>query len=250
MWRSRPKHSQPWLLLHEFMIIDPLHKWDLTPKEARLLQFEFANRIKTDVALPLWRTLAAADVSFDRFGTVLSAGVVVVRAGSFEMVERVGIATQMTFPYVPGLLSFREIPGLLKAFERLKSAPDVVLYDGHGIAHPRRMGIASHLGLCLNVPTVGCAKTRLFGAYQEPGPNRGERSDLMDEGEVIGSVLRTKDRVKPLFVSPGHLCDLPSAVQLVLQTMTRYRLPIPTRMAHEYVNMIRKALKAGLPIPE
>ena len=137
---------------------------------------------------------------------------VVVEAETFEVIERVGLAAPAKFPYVPGLLSFREAPALLEAFDRLKTRPDVVLCDGQGIAHPRRLGIASHLGLWLDLPTVGCAKSRLCGKYDEPGPDRGDRSPLVDKGEVIGAVLRTRAEVAPLFVSPGHRCDLEGAV--------------------------------------
>jgi deoxyribonuclease V len=213
---------------------------NLTPAEARLEQSKLASLIDLSTPLPPWKTLAAADVSFDRGSDVLYAAVVVVQADSFEVIERVGLEAPAEFPYVPGLLSFREAPALLEAFQRLKTRPDIVLCDGQGIAHPRRLGIASHLGLCLDLPTVGCAKSRLCGRYDEPGPKRGDRSPLTDKGEVIGAVLRSRDRVAPLFVSPGHRCDLASAVGLVLATTRKYRLPIPSRMAHEYVNEVRR----------
>lgn len=217
------------------------HSWDLTPAEARALQVELAGAVDTSIPLPPWRTLAAADVSFDRGSDVLFAAVVVVLAGTFEVVERVGLKAPAVFPYVPGLLSFREAPALLEAFDRLKFRPDVVLCDGQGIAHPRRLGIASHLGLWLDLPTVGCAKSRLHGKYDEPGPDRGDRSPLVDKDEVVGAVLRTRARVAPLFVSPGHRCDLESAVGLVMATTGKYRLPVPSRMAHESVNEVRRA---------
>ncbi len=217
------------------------HPWDLTPARARALQAELAARVDTASPLPPWRTLAAADVSFDRGGETLFAAVVVVAADTLAVVERAGLAAPARFPYVPGLLSFREAPALLEAFARLKTRPDVVLCDGQGIAHPRRLGIACHLGLWLDLPTVGCAKSRLCGHHDEPGPRRGDRSPLVDKGEVIGSVLRTRDRVAPLFVSPGHRCDQESAEALVLATTRKLRLPIPTRLAHDYVNEIRRA---------
>ena len=219
----------------------PSHPWDLTPAAARSLQGELARAVDTSTPLGPWRTLAAADVSFNRDSDVLYAAVVVVAAETFEVVEKVGMEAPARFPYVPGLLSFREAPALLEAFGRLKARPDVVLCDGQGIAHPRRLGIASHLGLCLDLPTVGCAKSRLCGKYDEPGPDRGDRGPLVDKGEVIGAVLRTRAGVAPLFVSPGHRCDLESAVGLVLATTRRLRLPIPARMAHEYVNEVRRA---------
>ena len=221
------------------------HSWDLTPAEARAVQAELASEVDTTAPLPPWRTLAAVDVSFDRGGEFLFAAVVVVAAGSFEVIERVGLASPAKFPYVPGLLSFREAPALLEAFDRLKARPDVVLCDGQGIAHPRRLGIASHLGLRLDLPTVGCAKSLLCGKYDEPGPDRGDRSPLIHRDEVIGAVLRTRSKVSPLYVSPGHRCDLESAVDLVLATTTKYRLPIPSRMAHDYVNEVRRAAGPG-----
>lgn len=232
------------------MQIRHLHAWDLDPSEARALQVELAQRVDTSTPLGPRQTVAAADVSFDRGGEELYAAVVVVQAGTFELVERVGVAGPAAFPYVPGLLSFREAPALIEAFERLRTRPDVVLCDGQGIAHPRRLGIASHLGLWLDLPTVGCAKSRLCGRYDEPGPNRGDRSPLIDRGEVVGAVVRTRPRVRPLFVSPGHRCNLEGAVALVQMTLDKVRLPVPSRMAHAYVNEVRRAVRLGGPIPD
>jgi deoxyribonuclease V len=223
------------------------HRWDLPYAEARDLQRELASEIDTSTPLPEINLIAAADVSFNRFDTEIAAAVVVVRVGTFELVERVGLIWPMAFPYIPGLLSFREGPALVEAFGRIQSPYDVILMDGQGIAHPRRIGIASHLGLFLDRPSVGCAKTRLTGKYEEPGPNRGDRTPLLDGDEVIGAVVRTKDRVKPLFVSPGHRCDLESAVGLVLATSGKYRLPTPTRMVHDFVNEVRRRAKGLIP---
>ena len=220
------------------------HPWDLTPAEARSLQLDLAKAVDVRSPLPAWRTLAAADVSFDRGSEVLYAAVVVVLADTFEVIERVGLEAPAKFPYVSGLLSFREAPALLEAFDRLRTRPDVVLCDGQGIAHPRGLGIASHLGLRLDLPTVGCAKSRLCGLFDEPGPTRGDRSPLIEKGRTVGAVLRTRDRVAPLFVSPGHRCDIESAVGLVLATTRKYRLPIPARLAHDYVNEVRRAHRA------
>ena len=153
----------------------------------------------------------------------------------------------ITFPYVPGLLSFREAPALLDVFAAIRTKFDVVLCDGQGIAHPRRLGIAAHLGLWLDRPTIGCAKSRLFGDYDEPGPNRGDWSPLLDRGETIGAVVRTRARVKPLFVSPGHQCDLASSMRVVLATSPRLRLPVPARLVHLEVNDVRRRHFAGKP---
>jgi deoxyribonuclease V len=231
------------------MRLQKLHDWDLDPSEARVLQKELAGRVDVHTPLGAWETVAAADVSYNKWSEWLYAAVVVVRAGTFELIERVGVAGQAQFPYIPGLLSFREAPADLEAFERIRTTPDLVLCDGQGIAHPRRMGLACHLGLWLNLTTVGCAKSRLCGQYDEPGPCRGDRSPLIDRDEVIGTVLRTRDRVSPLYVSPGHLCDLDGAAAAALACTVKYRLTIPGRMAHDYVNEIRRAANAGESIP-
>jgi deoxyribonuclease V len=226
-----------------------LHSWDMTPAEARELQKALAARVDASTPLGPWETVAAADVSYNKYSEWLYAAVVVVRAGTFELVERVGVVGKATFPYVPGLLSFREAPVVLEAFRKLKARPDVVLCDGHGIAHPRRLGLACHLGLWLELPTIGCAKSRLCGTYDEPGPERGDRSPLVDRGEVVGAVVRSRSRVSPLFVSPGHRCDLESAVAVTLATSVKYRLPVPARLAHEYVNDIRRAADEDRTLP-
>jgi deoxyribonuclease V len=147
-------------------------------------------------------------------------------------VERSTAERAVEFPYVPGLLGFREVPCLLEAFEGLRRVPDLILVDGHGIAHPRRFGVATHLGLELGLPTVGCGKSRLVGEHREPGLRRGSRTRLVERGEVIGSCLRTRDGVRPVYVSVGHRVDLESAVRLVLRATGRYRLPEPIRAAH------------------
>lgn len=220
------------------------HDWDLSPAEARALQPVMAKEIRTDVPLPPIRTIAATDVSFDRGSDILFAAVVVVDARTFAVVEAVGVTARATFPYIPGFLSFREAPALLEAFARVESEPDVVLCDGQGIAHPRRLGIASHLGLWLDCPTVGSAKSKLWGHYDEPGPDRGDTSPLLDRGgEVIGTVLRSRPRSNPLFVSPGNRCDQASALALVLSCLDGRRIPVPIRMVHDEVNRLRRAAK-------
>lgn len=225
--------------------VPDLHAWDLDPTGARELQKRLAGRVVTDRPLPPVQTVAGADVSFDLRGRWLHAAVVVVRAGTDELLERAGVMTEVCFPYVPGLLTFREAPPILEAYRALKSTPDVILVDGQGIAHPRRIGVASHLGLWLGVPTIGCAKSWLFGDHDEPGPTRGDWTPLRDRGETVGAVLRTRDRVKPLFISPGHLCDLESAIRIVLENGPKYRLPVPARLAHQHVNDLRRASGGG-----
>lgn len=164
---------------------------------------------------------------------------VVLQAGTLEVLDRSGMLAEARFPYVPGLLTFREAPAVIEAFEKLRVKPDVLICDGQGIAHPRRMGLAAHLGLWLGIPTIGCAKSWFFGEYEEPGPERGDWSPLTDQGATIGAVLRTRSRVKPVFVSSGHLCDLKSAIEVVLAASPAYRQPITTRLAHQYVNELR-----------
>jgi deoxyribonuclease V len=193
-----------------------------------------------------YRTVAAADVSYNKFDPRLFAVAVVVDAKTLDVIEQVGVEVPARFPYIPGLLSFREAPAVLEAFRRLSTRPDVVICDGQGYAHPRRMGLACHLGLWLGVPTIGCAKSRLVGEYTEPGAKRGSRSPLVDDGETIGLVLRTRDRVKPLFVSPGHRCDMESAARVVLECAPRYRLPVPSRLAHQAVNALRTGGDVGM----
>jgi deoxyribonuclease V len=167
-------------------------------------------------------------------------GVVVLRMDDLTVVEQRGVVCEVTFPYIPGLLSFRETPVLLKAFEKIERVPDAVIVDGHGYSHPRRFGFACHLGLWLNLPSVGCAKTRLIGTHREPGRKADSVAPLKDHDEIIGQVVRTKTGVKPVFVSVGYKIDLPSAAELVLATCRGYRLPEPTRQAHLHVNSLRR----------
>ena len=217
----------------------PLHPWDLDAAAARELQRELAERVILDRPLAPYETIGGADVSYNKRSTTLYAAVVVLRADTLEVIDRAGVVAEAKFPYVPGLLSFREAPPVIEAFEQLSVRPEVLMCDGQGIAHPRRLGLASHLGLWLEMPTIGCAKSHLFGEHEEPGPTRGQWSPMTDGDETIGAVLRTRDRIKPLFVSPGHLCDLEGAIAAVLASTRGYRLPTTTRMAHQYVNELR-----------
>jgi len=165
---------------------------------------------------------------------------VVMRLPDLHVIETASTTTLVPFPYVPGLLSFRECPAVLQAWEKLQLKPDCLMCDGQGIAHPRRLGIASHLGLWLDMPSIGCAKSLLVGSYQELGEKRGSMAPLMHRKEQVGVVLRTKDRVAPVFVSQGHKISLQQAVELVLACCTKYRLPEPTRQAHLSVNEVRR----------
>ncbi len=185
------------------------------------------------------RTVAGLDCAFDKTGgTVLAAGVV-LSFPELELIETAAVRTALTFPYIPGLLSFREAPACLAVVRKLNTPPDLFLIDGQGIAHPRRLGLAAHLGLFLGRATLGCAKSRLIGTYDEPLAEKGNYSPLLDGDEIVGAVVRTRSGVKPLFVSPGHLCTLDDAIQWTLRLTTRYRLPEPARLAHQRVTAMK-----------
>lgn len=218
------------------MRVQQLHPWDLSPREAAELQTKLAPQLITDGEPSDIRLVAASDVAFvdrpyRRRPTLARAAVVLLSYPELELVEQHVIECPTEFPYVPGLLSFREIPALSLAFEQLERRPDLLFVDGQGRAHPRRFGIASHLGLLLDVPTIGVAKSRLIGEHAEPSPERGASAPLTHEGETIGAVLRTRDGVKPLYVSIGHRISLAAAVNWTLRLCTRYRLPEPIRLA-------------------
>jgi deoxyribonuclease V len=218
-----------------------LHDWNLTPTQAVALQRELAARVDTTTPLGAVDLIAGCDISYNRGSPLMYAAVVVIRASDLTLVESVVVSTEVTFPYVPGLLSFREAPPILAAWERLRCDPDAVMLDGQGIAHPRRLGLACHLGLWLNKPSIGCAKSRLVGTYEPPGPNPGDATPLMYKSEQVGTVLRTRGRAKPVFVSPGHKIDRAGAVSVVLATLSGYRQPVPTRLAHIAANEARTA---------
>ncbi|MDQ3586087.1 MAG: deoxyribonuclease V [Acidobacteriota bacterium] len=223
---------------------EQLHDWNLMPREAVELQKSLRERVRIAPLVGPIETVAGADISFNKFSPVVYAGVVVLRLPTLEVIEEVGVVSETKFPYVPGLLSFREAPSVLEAWAKLKIEPDAVMFDGQGIAHPRRVGIASHIGLLLNRPTFGCAKSVLVGKYEEPTPERGSWTPLVDpkNGETLGAALRTKTKVQPIYVSPGHLINLEDAINLTLRCDGGYRQPEPTRRAHLLVNALRKAV--------
>lgn len=217
-----------------------LHSWDVAAKEAIALQKLLAQSICLDNRLPdPVRYVAGVDVSYRRGGVEFFAAVVVLQFSDMKVVEQVTARARVTFPYIPGLLSFRELPVVLQAFKKLQAIPDVVLVDGQGVAHPRHLGLASHLGLWLDRPTVGCAKSRLCGEHAPPGRQRGDRVPLVFENAVVGTVLTTRSGIKPMYVSPGHLLDVPASAELVMNCLGRYRLPEPTRLAHHLANQAR-----------
>jgi len=205
----------------------------MTTSEAIKLQNELAGEVsrRGDITAP--HLIAGADISVNRFARTGTAAVVVLSYPGLEPVEIKVVTDRLNLPYIPGLLSFREAPLILAACGELTVVPDVLMVDGQGIAHPRRLGLASHLGLFLDIPTIGCAKSRLCGHHDEPGNEAGSHAELLDDGEVIGAVVRTRTGVKPLYISIGHKIDLPAAVRRVLECCRGYRLPEPTRLAHQ-----------------
>ena len=208
------------------------HSWNLTTREAAALQQRLREAVITRDELADVRYVAGTDVGFDSGGAMTRGAIAVLTFPGLELADY-AVARQATrFPYVPGLLSFREAPALLAALERISLRPQLILCDGQGIAHPRRCGLASHLGLACGIPTIGVAKTRLMGDWAEPGPMRGAWAPLLDDGDTIGAVLRTRRDVKPLYVSIGHRVSLETAIRYVLACVTRYRLPETTRWAH------------------
>ena len=208
------------------------HSWDLSPSEAIALQQELRREVVSDrpIELDAVKLVAGVDVSVKNEQS--QAAIVVMTYPDFQPVETVLARRPTPFPYVPGLLSFREGPVLEEAFAKLERTPDAFLFDGQGIAHPRRIGIASHMGLWLQRPTIGCGKTLLCGRYRDLGEEKGSAAPLIDRKETIGVALRTRTAKNPMFISPGHLADIPTAVELVLRCSPKYRLPEPIRLAH------------------
>lgn len=215
-----------------FPVVVPFrHAWKLTPKQAIALQRQLARLVQIRPIPAGVRWIAGLDAAFSANECV--AAVVLWDLARREVAEQQVARAPLRFPYVPGLLSFREAPALLAALKKLDRRPDVLLCDGQGIAHPRRFGIACHVGVLTGIPTVGCAKSLFLGDCREPAKRRGSRAALTDRGERIGTVLRTRDGVRPLYVSAGHLADLPTAENLVLRCAMRYRLPEPARRADQ-----------------
>jgi deoxyribonuclease V len=219
------------------------HPWDLTPKQAIELQKQLAPRVilKTTLKINRVRTIAGIDTAYCE--GVGCAAVVVLKLEDLKTVESKTATRPINFPYVPGLLSFREGPVILEALDKLKSPPDLLMFDGQGIAHPRRFGIASHIGLLADIPAVGCAKTKLVGKYQEPEVEQSNFTYLRDGNNTIGAVVRTRSRVKPVFVSTGHRVNLGDSIKLVLRCSNEYRLPAPIRRADKLSRkIVRKSI--------
>lgn len=223
-----------------------LHSWNLSYSEARECQEGLASKVRFTPLRKPPELIAGIDCAFSKDGKKIIAAVVVLKLPGFAIVETVSAVRKVTFPYIPGLLSFRESPVCIAAVEKLKSKPDVFMIDGQGIAHRRRLGIATHLGLFFGKPTIGCAKSRLTGVYEEPGLEKGAHALLKDkkgtlsgQSETIGAVLRTRTNVKPVFVSVGNKCLLKDAIEITLACAVKYRLPEPTRLAHQLVSELK-----------
>ena len=211
--------------------MEDLHSWKVSLEEAIRIQEALRLHLILRPTFSRISTIGGADVGYSKAGYLLGA----IAVFSFPQMEMIGLATahgRISFPYVPGLLGFREGPILIKAFDKLEVCPDVMIYDGQGICHPRGFGLASHLGLWLDLPSVGCAKTFLTGEHSLPGSRRGSLCPIRIKGKEVGAVLRTRDHVNPLFVSPGHRIDLKTSIELILATCQRFRLPEPLRREH------------------
>ena len=219
------------------------HSWKVTPQEAIRIQEELRKKLRLKVSKASFKTVSAADVSYSRTDEKLFAAFLVFSYPDLTLLESAAARGRSSFPYIPGLLSFREAPVLLKAFSKLERRPDVILIDGQGIAHPRSMGIAAHLGLLLNLPSIGCAKSRLFGKQAEPGLEQGSFVPLMEGERTVGMIVRTRAGVKPVYVSPGHKMDMEGSVRMVLSLCRGYRIPEPLRQAHIFVNQLRSTGK-------
>jgi deoxyribonuclease V len=224
-------------LLHATVPVE--HCWTLSPKEAIALQKTLAAQVRIQPLPTRLKTVGSADISYSKRSDLLVAVVLSFSWPGLDLLESASHVCKAAFPYVPGLLSFREVPPLVEAYRKIGCKPDVMLCDGQGIAHPRRLGFASHLGLYLGIPTVGCAKSRLCGDHDSLPPDKGSSKPLLLDGEQIGLVFRSRNGVKPIYISPGHLSDIPSSMQLISSCLRRYRIPEPLRLAHVEANKRR-----------
>ena len=216
------------------------HDWALTPRQAIALQRTLAGKVRVEPLDPEIRTVAGTDCAFLDGGKRIVAAAVLCDARTWEILATVSEVQPCRFPYVPGLLSFREAPAVIAAVRKLPRRPDLLMCDGQGVAHPRRLGLACHVGLWLDLPTIGVAKSRLCGEHRDPGVRRGCRTQLRYEGDVVGSVLRTRTSVRPLFLSVGHRAGLADAVRWTLRACRGVRLPEPTRRADQTVSRLSR----------
>lgn len=222
-----------------------LSRWNVSPADAITIQKKLASQVKLCQLPHRIQWVAAADVSYSRESDKLFAAVVLCHLPDLSVHERLAASAKITFPYIPGLLSFRETPLIIELCNRLKRKPEIILCDGQGIAHTRRFGLACHIGLILNLPSIGCAKTKLVGDHKEVGPRKGQYQSLYYRKERVGVALRTRTGVKPIYVSPGHLADIPSSIRLVLRCCNSYRIPEPIRQAHLLANRVRTDVESS-----
>ncbi|GAB4341771.1 MAG: deoxyribonuclease V [Candidatus Abyssubacteria bacterium] len=220
--------------------VKQLHSWKVTYQEAVSIQNELRRKVRFEPVKRKVRTVAGADVAYDKKTNRIYAVLVVLSFPSLESLEQSVVEGEASFPYIPGLLSFREAPLVTEAYERLSIAPDLLICDGQGVAHPRGLGLASHLGLLFGIPTIGCAKSRLCGEHRSVGPEVGNYASLKMDGKTVGAVLRTRKGVKPVYVSVGHMIDLRGAMKMTLRCCAGYRIPEPTRRAHLLVTAVRR----------
>lgn len=199
--------------------------------EARSIQERLRENLKLSDDFAKIKTIAGIDVCYDVKRSLAHSSIVIMKIEDLKPVKSLQAFTPSNFPYIPGLLAFREIPAILAVLAQIKTAPDLLMIDGQGIAHPRRMGIAAHLGVILDMPSIGIGKSRLTGKFENPGNKKGDVAPLFDRGEQIGTVLRSRDNVNPLFISPGHRVSVETALEIVIRCLTKYRLPEPTRLA-------------------
>ena len=231
--------------LPKIMKIKQIHNWNVNTEQAKAIQLELKDRIRLRKLESPIRFVAGCDVSYSKQTEMCFAAVAVFKFPELNIVEQTEASGTINFPYVPGYLTFREAPILLKAFEKLEQAPDLVLFDGQGIAHPRQMGLAAHLGLILDLPSIGCAKSVLIGDFEQPEDIQGSWTELIYRNKVIGAVVRTRDRVKPLFISPGYKITIDEAIEWVLRACTKYRIPEPIRTSHIAVTQLRTNYEKG-----
>ena len=222
-----------------FMNSPLLHPWNVTPHEAIQIQERLRKKLRLRPPKAFLKTIAAGDVAYSRGNDVTYAAFLLFTYPDLTLLETASAKGRASFPYIPGLLTFREAPILLDAFSKLRTRPDLILIDGQGAAHPRSMGIAAHLGLILNLPSIGCAKSRLTGTHEELALDRGHAVPLLVGNRTAGMVLRTRQGVNPVYVSPGHKMDLKTSVKIVLSLCRGYRIPEPLRQAHIFVERLR-----------
>ncbi len=217
-----------------------IHSWDVSISEAKRIQNELSKRINLRNCVNQIKSIAGCDVAYSSSSGKAYSAVCVFTYPELNKTEEIRTVSEVSFPYIPGLLTFREGPPLLKAFELLKDRPDVIIFNGHGIAHPRKMGLATHMGIILDVPSIGCAQRSMYRHYVNPGRSKGSFSEIHNNGnEIVGACLRTRDKIKPVFISQGHKTDLGTAIEIVSRCAVKYKMPEPLRAAHILANSMK-----------